>query len=350
MSHPDSKIHEGKLDLNLADLPDFWERQAGAQVETVELAPFGVPFRITANRPEPLAAASLSAGRFSQDTGATSAKPARIRVLVRRAESPPLPEDLPHRLVYSGVDDYISVSAGEWGRAFARLSLREAVLVLSPALAAHTRIVSRYLVDHYILNFLLTEWAMLHASCVLSADGQRLIVMIAPHNTGKSTTALHLLRGGYTFLADGMALLQQRNGGFMVGGYPVGEVKLRDDVLSMFPELSGHPVKVREEQKTVIDLRAIHAERLAVRLLQPPHIHLCFMERGDAPETRIEPLSPEQALRQIGPNTVYWDAPSRLAHNTTTLLELVRAARLHRLLLGSSVPGIVAALDSLRDV
>ena len=62
---------------------------------------------------------------------------------------------------------------------------------------------SRYFVDHYLLNFVLTDWAMLHASCVLSPDVGHLIIMIAAHNTGKSTTAFHLLPEAFVF-PDGL--------------------------------------------------------------------------------------------------------------------------------------------------
>ena len=46
--------------------------------------------------------------------------------------------------------------------------------------------VSRYIIDHYLLNFILTHWAMLPASCALNSNRKRLMVMVAPHNTGKS--------------------------------------------------------------------------------------------------------------------------------------------------------------------
>src|SRR6185503_11902675 len=164
-------------------------------------------------------------------------------------------DDLPERLVYSGVAEWIMLSAGKWGYAFGNLQTRHAMVVLSPELAANVRAVSRYFIDHYILNFLFTEWAMLHASCVLDPTGRRLIMLVGAHNSGKSTTALCLARAGYPFLADGMVLIRVLHGRAVVGGYPVGEVKLRDDALAQFPEYSGDKVRVREHTKTVVDLR-----------------------------------------------------------------------------------------------
>jgi hypothetical protein len=348
-------------------LPDFWSRQANTPTESFEFAPFGLPAQIAANRPEILAAAHLSAARFSRSPNLqpsnvqlTNLPPSNLRSptsnpqsplsiqLVMTAQStPPLPPDLPERLGYNGLGEWISLSAGEWGYALAHLPTHQAAAFLSPALAADVRLVSRYIIDHYLLNFLLTEWAMLHASCVLSPDGRRLIVMVAPHHTGKSTTALHLLRAGYYFLADGMALLQQVEGGWVVGGYPIGEVKLRDDVLALFPEYSGQAVMVREQRKTVVNLRLAHPDRLVETLFTPALIQICYGERSGDRRTQIRPLALAEAAPLLAANTVYWDTPERLAHNTMVLELLLQTAQLYHLQIGTEQKGIVSALDNL---
>ncbi|MFQ5613628.1 MAG: hypothetical protein ACE5H9_16000 [Anaerolineae bacterium] len=341
------KTQNSKL-FSLVPTEDFWSRRANAQTVAFDFAPFGSPTHITANEPAVLAAARLSAGRFSRATQ-PDGRAMRIQVVVGQGPAQPPPDDLPERLVYAGLDEWITLSAGEWGHSFGNLRTRTAVIFLSPGLAARTRLVSRYFIDHYLLNFILTEWAMLHASCVLDPGGQRLIALIAPHNTGKSTTALHLLRAGYTFLADGMALLRQddRNQRFLVGGYPIGEVKLRDDVLALWPDYEGQAVNVREQRKTVVNLRACHPDQLARRLLSPSSIQLCFVERRETAGTQIAPLSPAEARPMLAANTVFWDEAPRLEHNTATLQALLQSARLHRLSIGTGAGGIVAAIDAL---
>lgn len=344
--NPKFKTKNSKLKTqNL--LPDFWSRQRNAQTELFEFEPLGTPAIITANRPEVLVAARLSAGRFSQ-AAQSNGQPIRLQLVVRSNAAGPVPADLPERLVYSGVGKWITVSAGEWGHGSASLDTREAVVVLSPALATEPRLVSRYFIDHYLLNFLLTDWAMLHASCVFDSQRQWLFVMIAPHNTGKSTTALHLLRVGYHFLADGMALFQQWDGNFIVGGYPIGEVKLRADVLGLFPDYTGEAVQVREQGKTVVNLRTAHPERLVETLITPVAIHLCFVEQSGEVQTRLEPLSAEQIWPRLLANTVYWDEAPRLAHNQATLEALVQRAGLYRLALGTGVAGISQALAQMQ--
>ncbi len=323
---------------------DFWSRQSNAQKFSFDFAPFGVPAEITANDPVALTAAQLSARRFSRATE-PGGKNIHLQIVVGKQATAPVPDDLPERLAYSGLGDWITVSAGEWGHGFANLQTRTALVFLSPALAAEARLVSRYFIDHYLLNFLIAEWAMLHASCVLDPAGKHLILMVAPHNTGKSTTALHLLRTGYSFLADGIALIQLRSGRLIVGGYPVGEVKLRDDALASFPEYAGESVKVREHRKTVVNLRAAHPAQMADALFAPSQVHLCFVEQGAA--SSVAPLAREAAPALLAANTIYWDEPARLEHNTATLHHLLQIATLHQLTIGPDPSDIVAAMEAL---
>ncbi|HEY4690442.1 MAG TPA: hypothetical protein VIK33_14090 [Anaerolineae bacterium] len=328
---------------------DFWSRRANAQTHVFECAPYGIPATISSNDEGVLAAARLSAARYSR-SDIQRGRPIRIRCIVAdRGPREPIPDDLADRLVYSGLEDWITLSAGEWGRGFANLQSREACVFLSPALAHDARFVSRYFLDHYVLNMVLTEWAMLHASCAFDVERQRLIVMVATHNIGKSTTALRLARAGYAFLADGMALLQREGDSLVVGGYPIGEVKLRDDVLAWFPEYRGQAVHAREQQKTIVNLRAAHPSRIVETLITPASIHLCFVERHAAPETRVAVTHMPEVLPIVAANTAYWNDAARLEHNTITLHHLLRIASLHRLYLGSDPDGIIAAVNQLTN-
>lgn len=325
---------------------DFWSRQTNAQKFSFDFAPFGAPTEITSNRPEALVAAQLSSRRFSRIVE-PGGRAMRIQIVVNESETALVPDDLPERIVYSGLEDWITLSAGKWGHAFGNLQSRRALIFLSPALAENIRIVSRYFIDHYILNFLFTEWAMLHASCVLDPPGRRLIMLVGAHNTGKSTTALRLTRAGYPFLADGMVLMCLSHGRLVVGGYPIGEVKLREDVLAQFPEYSGEAVRVREHAKSVVDLRAVHPERLAESLIVPTSMQLCIIEPGLRPFTDVSPLTPPQAIEAIAPNTVYWNYPAQLVHNTDILHYVLRTATLYRVKLSPDPVEIVTTLSSL---
>ena len=325
---------------------DFWSRQANAQKHSLACAPYGISTTIASNHAGILTAAQLSARRYSQANEA-GGQPIRMQIVIRQESSAPPPADLADRLVYSGSGDWITLSAGDWGHGFAQLHTREVCIFLSPSLAADVRFVSRYFIDHYVLNLILAEWAMLHASCVIDPGGRDLIVMVATHNTGKSTTALRLVRAGYTFLADGMALLKFDGETPIVGGYPIGEVKLRDDALASFPEYAGQTVRVREQNKTVIDLRAAHPDRVAESLVTPASIHICFVERQASPHTYLDPINAGEVLPILAGHTVYWNAESALGHNTAALHHLLQIAKLYRLRIGSDADNLIAAIDGL---
>src|SRR3970282_131483 len=138
---------------------DFWSRRANAQMHVFDCAPYGIPTTITSNLPSVLDAARLSARRYSRGD-AIDAPPIRIRCIVAtQGPRGSIPGHLHERLAYSGVEDWIALSAGEWGHSFAHLGAREACVFLSPALADDVRFVSRYFIDHSVLNLALPERA-----------------------------------------------------------------------------------------------------------------------------------------------------------------------------------------------
>ncbi|MBL8046767.1 MAG: hypothetical protein JNL09_09510 [Anaerolineales bacterium] len=190
---------------------------------------------------------------------------------------------------------------------------------------------------------------MIHASCVVDAAQQKLVALIGTHNIGKSTTALQLLRAGWHFLADGMLLIRNDFSAnqFEIGGYPIGEVKLRDDVLALFPEYAGERVQVREQSKTVVNLRALHPERVVENVLTPREIHLCFAERSENGQTGLTPISVEAARERVAGNTVFWDEPPMLKRNSETLNALLANTHLHHLRLGTNTAELLAIVESL---
>lgn len=323
---------------------DFWSRRANAPAWHARFLAWGMPVEVAANHPDLAAAARLSAQRFGQDDDRVEVPPARIQVIVPAEAGDQPAADWPAALRYTGSGDWISLSAGAAGYGVGHLDTRQALVVLAPALAAQPHLVSRYFIDHYVLNFLFRDWGMLHASVVLDPAGETLVALFGEHNSGKSTSALRLLRAGWRFLADGMLLIQPRAGEWAAAGYPVGEVKLRDDMLAAFPEYTGR----REQGKTVIDLRAAAPAGVVAATCRPRRLHLCWVERGRGPATRLAPLEPAAARAAVAAHTVYWDEAPRLLGNSRILNQLLGAAGCHRLTLGSELGGLLAALEALR--
>ncbi len=59
------------------------------------------------------------------------------------------------------------------------------------------------------------------------------------------------------------------------------------------------------------------------------------------------PLASDEALRLLTPNTVFWDEPARLEHNTATLHHLLQVAALHQLTIGPDPAELIAAMEAL---
>ena len=127
----------------------------------------------------------------------------------------------------------------------------------------------------------------------------------------------------------------------------MGEVKLRDDVLASFPEYTGQSVQVREDRKTVVDLRQVHPDRLVETCIHPKAICLCFVERANDVRTQIFSLPAGEARRRLAANTVFWDETSKLVKNSAILQALIRVARVYRLVIGRDVSHMISTLDTI---
>lgn len=328
---------------------DFWSRRANAPRHQFRFVAWGMPVEVAAHQPGLLAAAQRSARRFGQDDGRRTVPPAYVQIIGQAAPAGEPPADWPAALRYAGAGEWISLSAGAWGHGVGRLDERQALIVLTPALAAQTQLISRFFIDHYVLNFLFRDWAMLHASAVLDPAGRVLVALLGDHDAGKSTTALRLLRAGWHFLADGMLLFQPRADHLAAAGYPIGEVKLRDDALARFPEYAGDPLTVREQRKTVVDLRAAHPDAVVTTTVTPAVLHVCLTERrAGQPHTTLAPLPEAEARAALAAHTVYWDEPERLRTQTRSLEHLLTLAACHRLTLGADPAGVLTTLETLR--
>ena len=175
----------------------------------------------------------------------------------------PLPENLFDFMQYTGDADWLMIALGEFGNCWVDMDARgavagRAVAVLAPALAEKTDLVSLYLLNTILTNFFIGNgYAMLHASCLM--HGQRALMLMAPHNTGKSTTALRLILSGYQLVSDSMIFISPVSDKLMLLGWPVGRIKLRGDMLDHFPEIRPllSTEQVRGETKYALDIREI---------------------------------------------------------------------------------------------
>lgn len=365
---------------HLYDLSDFWGRRRAETPHHLHYAAYGYPVTLVTNDPTILDAACLSAGRYSRSQAVVDPGTIALTIIQddRRRAAAVTPA-WPQQLSYQAIGDWMMIDGAPWVTAVADVGAQRGAAWISPALAAAPTYLSRYVLDTMTLNALIhTGIGQLHASA-LYRDG-RAVLLSAPHNTGKSTTAFRLVRNGYRLLADGMTYVRvfppgavghrperiepspgcgrflPRNGDFATAppavellGYPVGEVKLRMDVLDAFPELrgAGRAVLVREDAKMIFNLREAMPDRVVETGVVPEEIVLCLLARHDAAGTLVEPIAFEIALAGLWPDAAHYDDRQVLAGNLAALRTLLGQARCYRLTIGHDPDQIIRTIEKL---
>ena len=330
-------------------MEDFWSRRANAPKYEKTIHIFGQAVTFGSNHQKILESAALAEQMYS--AGDVRGEPAwRVHLTVHDHDPQPAPP--PERLIdlvqYAGADDWLSIDLRAWGHCFVDMKRGEAHAVLSSALAENPEQVCLVLVNTILTNFLTRHgYSMLHASALVKNG--HLLLLQAPHGTGKSTTALRLLLKGYQLLSDSMVYIGERDGDLWMGGFPIGRIKLRTDMLPLFPALAAkaQTEPVRNETKHRVDLRRIDP-RLARRdMLHVQRVEFCLLEHGDQPESRLEPLAEDELWREIMVNSLHYDAPEPWKENLRRIELLLRKAQLHRLRIGTSEMEIIKTVNQL---
>ncbi|HJW90874.1 MAG TPA: hypothetical protein VJ436_09585 [Anaerolineales bacterium] len=333
-------------------LEDFWGRRENRASHVVEFRLFGRRARLSSNQPSVLAAAESLQPLYSQAPD-TDEPPFSVQLIVDQPSSDPgpVPGDPGLFLQYTGSDDWLNMHLGKWGNCFAHLAEGWAVAVLAPQLADQPEQVARSLLNTVFTNFFTRHgFAMLHATCLVREN--RAVLLMAPHGIGKSTTALRLILQGYAALSDSMIYLTQRGGQLQLTGFPVGRIKLREDMLAEFPQVSAFltPEVVRGETKYSLDLRRFAPGLVCDRAVFPEHIDLCLVQRDHSGKTRLARASPESLYPAIMENSLHYDTQALWERNLAQIERLVEKARCHRLEIGDDAQEILAAVAGFWDL
>jgi hypothetical protein len=261
----------------------------------------------------------------------------------------PPPEDPFEQIQYSGEGDWIHLQFGAWGNAFADLREGEGVAILSEPLAARPDLISRGLLNTLINNYLTRNgFAMLHATGLV--DDSRVLLLMAPHNTGKSTTALRLtLSGLYKMVSDSQIYLARVEGGLQLTGFPVGRGKLRPDMLPHFPALRPliSPERVRDETKYVLDLRELDPSLVQEDAVYPEEIALCLLKPNGMTDSAIREASLEEAWEAVMLNSLHYDSRKIWEENLKLIEALLSRAQLFHLEIGTDGAGM---LETIRTI
>ena len=330
-------------------LEDFWGRRDNRGTYATEFRLFGHLVRMSSNQEGVLAAGNISRQQYSiaQDTDDF---PFTIRLIVRAAPASPgpVPENLDKFILYSADEDWLNLHAGGWANCFVELMQRRAVIVVTPQLAQRPDLVSRHLLNTVFNNlFTRNGYAMLHTTCLIRDD--RVLLLIAPHGSGKSTTALHLSLAGYGLVSDSQVYVARRNGALQLTGFPVGRTRLRKDMLQGFPEFQPYlvPEPMRDEIKFLADLRQLAPRLVCEQAIYPERVELCLLTQSGNDETRLLPVDRSEIWQAIILNSLHFDTLAVWERNLALIELLVERARCHTLSVGSDVAGILSSVDSL---
>jgi len=330
-------------------IEDFWNRQAHAPKYDRMIYVFGQPVIFRSNHPAVLDCADFAEHLYSAAPPNASAA-WRIDLTVADSVSNPAPP--PERLVdlvqYAGADDWLSIGLNRWGSCFVDLARAEAHAILAPALAAMPERVSQVLINTILTNLITHHgYGMLHASALIK--GEDLLLLQAPHGTGKSTTALRLILNGYQLLSDSMVYLGEREGDLWLGGFPVGRIKLRQDMLPLFPALAAETEAeaVRNETKHRVDLRRIRPALVYGEMIRVGRVEFCLLGRWDKSRSMSEPLTRAEIWPEIMVNSLHYNTLQTWRDNLRKIDRLLERASLHRVYIGTSEAEILDTVNGL---
>ncbi len=326
---------------------DFWGRRQAAPTCERAFRVFGRAARLRSNDEAALAAVDEALPQYSEaepDDGPAF----EIQVVARpfRRSPGPAPDDLVQRITYTGDGPWLMTHLGGWGQAMVDLERREARAVITPSLAARPDLVAFCLLHNILLNLFIADgYGMLHASALWR--GEHALLLLAPHNSGKSTTALRLALAGFRLISDSMVFVAPGSRALL--GFPVGRIQLRADMVPAFPGLAPllTPRAVRDETKHGIDLRRLDPGLVQARSAAPARVTLCLLRRGGRAETRVTPASDDEMWAAVLRNSLYYDRDEVWARNLDALAPLLTGARAVHLAIGREPAGIVAAAEGL---
>lgn len=330
------------------EMEDFWSRRANAPKYEKTIYIFGHPVIFDSNYEKVLDSANLAEEMYST-SDAQNEPTWRVHLTVRSNSRPaPPPARLIDLIHYTGAEDWLSIDLLEWGNCFVDMKRGEAYAVLAQSLAENPEQVCQVLINTILTNFITRHgYSMLHASALIKDEN--ILLLQAPHGTGKSTTALRLLLNGYQLLSDSMIYVSERDDELWMGGFPVGRIKLRADMLPLFPTLAAEAETeaVRNETKHRVELKRVDSSLAYPQMIRIRRVEYCLLERRDKSETEIDSLSEDELWREIMVNSLHYDTQEMWNENLRRIEKLLKHANLHRLRIGTAEDDIIKTVNKL---
>lgn len=338
------------LDQYQDGLEDFWGRRENGPRFTRDFTLFGRPVHVSSNDELALQAVELARPQYSL-ASTTPHSPFTLHLVVRPTpiDPGPLPLNLIAYNQYTGHDQWLFIQLGSWGSCHMDLATGKAVAVLTPILAHQPEQLCRALINTIFTNWLISaHFAMLHCTGLLKDE--RVLLILAPHNSGKSTTALRLVLSGYTLLSDSQIYISPDSDELELLGFPVGKAKLRRDMKPFFPHLEPYlrPEQVRDETKYSLDLRRYNSVLVCETAVRPRHLDFCLLTRNGQSQTHLTPASYHEVMTAImDNNSIYYDAAANWLTNLQLIDKCVRQAHCYHLSIGTDPDSIIATINQL---
>ena len=346
-------IDENFLNAHADAFPDFWNRRVGDEVFEFRSFGYGYEILFVTNHRAVLDAIRISAGRYSLAKPLDGNPKIEIRILVvPTLPATPLPENLPAMLQTVGVGDFLFQAATPWVQWCTDVKTRTCTMVISEALAREPWQLSRSIIDRAPLNILVRQGvAQLHSTTLIRDDCA--LLFIAPHGTGKSTTAFHLLNNGFRLMGDGLLFAREAKelgaGKFELMGYPVGEAKLTTAAKPLFPEWDGEGLELTAHGvvKHVVNLRALAPHKMIDTSVVPQRIILCLAQRNGQPLTTAERLDAAQTFARLLPDTIFWDEAEAMQRSLDVVKRLIEHSACYKIILGADRQQLVETILNL---
>jgi len=329
-------IRIGRSDWQPDLLEDFWQRRANAPRFEKEARIFGQRVLLLSNAEAPLAALDWCVPLYSS-APPLDQPPFQIQLIVQTAPLPldPAPDDLMRYIQYAGEGEWIALQLGQWGHAQMDLTLKRARAVVTPQLAHRPEVLGRCLLNTLLTNFFIASgYGLLHATCLVRDDTA--LLLMAPHNVGKSTLALRLFLAGDKLLTDSMVFIAPHTEAVQLLGFPVGQIKLRADMAQTFPDLQPllQAEPLRGETKYRLDLRRVAAERVQESVFTPTALELYLLQPDEISRQPIEYVEMWEAMLA---NSLYYDTEAVWQKNRVVLERVLAKANCWRVGRGGEV-------------
>jgi hypothetical protein len=172
------------------------------------------------------------------------------------------------------------------------------------------------------------------------------VLVAGKSGSGKSTSSLACIIGGFDYLGEDYTGLERCGDGY-IGHSLYNSVFVNTNHLERFTQLAPYAIRGRlpHEEKSVVILSQVLPQRLAravpIRAMVMPRVN---SEAG----TRIDPASKGEALLALGPSSLL-QVPNRTlgVRGFTRLAELVERIPCFRMELGSDLSSIPQCMDEL---